>query len=78
MFRPDPEPTSLEYQLLVARRRMNGLAPGSPSWDAAIEGVEELERALGSRSRTIGAGVTPPGEPIEAPRRFLVRETADD
>ena len=55
MFRPDPEPSTLEYQLLLARRRMQALAPGSPSWDAAIEGVEELERALASRLRTLGA-----------------------
>lgn len=53
MPRPDPVPLTIEYQLLVARRRMAALAPGSPSWDAAIEGVEELERAV---SRTTGGG----------------------
>lgn len=74
MFRPDPEPSGLEYQLLVARRRMEALAPGSPSWDAAIEGVEELERDLARARGTPGVAVTPSREPTEAPRRFLVRE----
>jgi hypothetical protein len=77
MFCPDPEPSTLEYQLLVARRRMEALAPGSPSWDAAIEGVEELESALARGRGTSGAAVTPSGEPTEAPRRFLVRENVD-
>jgi hypothetical protein len=36
----------LEFQLLIARRRADACTPGSPSWDAAMGLVVELEDEL--------------------------------
>ncbi|MBI3747546.1 MAG: hypothetical protein HY262_01655 [Chloroflexi bacterium] len=37
---------SLDLDLLIARRRADACSPGSPSWDAAMGLVQELEEAL--------------------------------
>ena len=37
---------SLDLDLLIARRRADACLPGSPSWDAAMGLVQELEEAL--------------------------------
>ncbi len=34
---------SIDLDLLVARRRADACTPGSPSWDAAMGLVQELE-----------------------------------
>jgi hypothetical protein len=40
------ERSSVASDLAVARRRVWALTPYSPSWDAAMAVVEDLERAL--------------------------------
>ena len=40
----DLERTSVDYALLLARRRADKRVPFSPSWDAAMGLVEDLER----------------------------------
>jgi hypothetical protein len=40
------ERSSITDELAVARRRAWALTPYSPSWDAAMAIVEDLERAL--------------------------------
>ncbi len=37
---------TLDVDLLIARRRADACTPGSPSWDAAMGLVEELEAEL--------------------------------
>jgi hypothetical protein len=37
---------AIESDLATARRRAEGDTPGSPAWDAAMEWVDDLERAL--------------------------------
>lgn len=37
---------SLDLDLLIARRRADACTPGSPSWDAAMGLVEDLEDEL--------------------------------
>ena len=37
---------SLDLDLMIARRRADACRPGSPSWDAAMGHVDELEAAL--------------------------------
>jgi hypothetical protein len=41
-----PDPGMLDLDLLIARRRADACTPGSPSWDAAMGLVEELENQL--------------------------------
>jgi hypothetical protein len=43
---------ALEYDLATARRRAEGDTPGSPAWDAAMDWVDDLERALAELSPT--------------------------
>lgn len=43
------EPDPLEAQLAAARARAATLQPYSPAWDAAMAGVEDLERDLRER-----------------------------
>ena len=74
MQRLDPEPTTLEYDLMVARRRADALAPGSPSWAAPMEGVDELERAFarlrgGVTSFTTSSPSPVGSAPVFRPRR---------
>jgi hypothetical protein len=38
--------TILDLDLVIARRRADACSPGSPSWDAAMGMVEELEDEL--------------------------------
>jgi hypothetical protein len=45
---------------MIARTRAAGCAPGSPSWAAAIESVEDLERQLWVLERMIGQAVSVP------------------
>ena len=37
---------AIESDLATARCRAEGDTPGSPAWDAAMEWVDDLERAL--------------------------------
>ena len=37
---------SLDLDLMIARRRADACSPGSPSWDAAMALVQELEDEL--------------------------------
>jgi hypothetical protein len=53
----------LERDLLIARTRAADCALGSPSWAAAIESVEDLERQLWVLERMIGQPVPVPGTP---------------
>jgi hypothetical protein len=41
---------AIESDLATARRRAEGDTPGSPAWDAAMEWVDDLERALAEQS----------------------------
>ena len=41
---------AIESDLATARRRAEGETPGSPAWDAAMEWVDDLERALAGPS----------------------------
>ena len=43
------EPDPLEAQLASARERAASLQPYSPAWDAAMAGVDDLERELRER-----------------------------
>lgn len=43
---------AIECDLAIARRRAEGDTPGSPAWDAAMEWVSDLERALAEQSPT--------------------------
>jgi hypothetical protein len=43
---------AIESDLATARRRAEGDMPGSPAWDAAMEWVDDLERALTELSAT--------------------------
>jgi hypothetical protein len=43
---------AIESDLAAARRRAEGDTPGSPAWDAAMEWVDDLERALTELSPT--------------------------
>lgn len=43
---------SIESDLANARRRAEGDTPGSPAWDAAMEWVDDLERALAELAAT--------------------------
>jgi hypothetical protein len=43
---------ALESDLAIARRRAEGDTPGSPAWDAAMDWVDDLERALADLSPT--------------------------
>jgi hypothetical protein len=54
---------TLERDLLIARTRAAHCAPGSPSWAAAIELVEDLERQLWVLERMIGQPVPGPKTP---------------
>lgn len=52
MFQRQLDRTSLDVDLLIARRRADACTPGSPSWDAAMGLVEELEDELRQVERT--------------------------
>jgi len=58
---------TLERDLMIARTRAAHCAPGSPSWAAAIEFVDDLERQLWVLERMIGQGipVTPRDRALE-------------
>ena len=43
MHKPDLERMTLEFDLMAWRRRADALMPSSPSWDAAMAMVHELE-----------------------------------
>ncbi len=43
MYQRGLDRTSLDGDLLIARRRADAYTPGSPSWDAAMGLVEDLE-----------------------------------
>lgn len=43
---------TIESDLAAARRRAEGDMPGSPAWDAAMDWVDDLERALAELSST--------------------------
>jgi hypothetical protein len=40
------EAQAARYRLWTARRRASELQPFSPAWDAAMSGVEDLERQV--------------------------------
>jgi len=46
MWSPVIDPGSVEAEVAVARRRTRALTAYSPSWDAAMALVENLERLL--------------------------------
>lgn len=46
MYRPNLQRVNVEVGLFAARRRVAQLQPFSPSWDAAMGDVEDLERQL--------------------------------
>jgi hypothetical protein len=43
MYAPDLERMTLEFHLMTAQRRADRLTRGSPSWDAAMCVVDELQ-----------------------------------
>ena len=58
------EAQAARYRLWAARRRASELQPFSPAWDAAMAGVEDLERQVRNhwrRSRQYTAWVSDPG-----------------
>jgi hypothetical protein len=54
------EPATIEARLAAAREHAETLQPFSPAWDAAMAGVDDLERELGdSRLVTRATDPTP-------------------
>jgi hypothetical protein len=49
------EPATIEARLAAARDRADALQRFSPAWDAAMAGVEDLERELWDSRRAISA-----------------------
>ena len=50
-----PDRTDLELQVSIARRRAEACSPASPSWDAAMGWVVELEDELRELDRQTNA-----------------------
>ena len=46
MFRPNLERMDLEFKLLIAQRRADQCSAYSPSWDAAMGLVDDLEAEI--------------------------------
>jgi len=46
MYRPKPERIDVEFKLLIAQRRAEQCSPSSPSWDAAMGLVDDLEAEM--------------------------------
>jgi hypothetical protein len=46
MFRPNLDRMDVEFKLLIARRRADQCVPYSPSWDAAMGLVDDLEAEI--------------------------------
>ena len=46
MFRPNLERMDVEFKLLLAQRRADQCSPYSPSWDAAMGLVDDLEAEI--------------------------------
>jgi len=46
MFRPNLERMDAEFKLLIAQRRADQCSPQSPSWDAAMGLVDDLEAEI--------------------------------
>jgi hypothetical protein len=55
---------TLRMQIQRARWRVRSSSVGSPEWDAAVSGLEELERALRRATRqSTGRGARPSATP---------------
>lgn len=46
MFRPTLDRIDVEFKLLIAQRRADQCFPYSPSWDAAMGLVDDLEAEI--------------------------------
>ncbi len=46
MYRPNQERMDVEFKLLIAQRRADQCSPSSPSWDAAMGLVDDLESEI--------------------------------
>jgi hypothetical protein len=55
MYGPKPERVDVEFKLLIAQRRADQCSPSSPSWDAAMGLVDDLEAEM----RQLDAGANP-------------------
>jgi hypothetical protein len=60
------EPDPIERRLASARERAAALQPYSPAWDAAMAGVEDLERELRERRQARSSQDPNPAWPLRA------------